>query len=57
MSLISDKIFPKAKELIDSGRCPFCEKLIGDFRDELSRKEYKISWLCQSCQDDVFGGP
>lgn len=27
-----------------------------DFRDELSRKEYSISGLCQSCQDLVFGG-
>ena len=26
-----------------------------DFRDDLSRKEYMISALCQSCQDGVFG--
>lgn len=25
------------------------------FRDDLSRKEYTISGLCQDCQDDVFG--
>lgn len=25
------------------------------FRDELSRKEFSISGLCQSCQDMVFG--
>ena len=25
------------------------------FTDDLSRKEYAISGLCQSCQDDVFG--
>ena len=25
------------------------------FRDDLSRKEYAISGMCQSCQDDVFG--
>jgi len=24
------------------------------FRDEISRKEYKISGLCQACQDAVF---
>lgn len=25
------------------------------FRDELSRKEYTISGLCQKCQDSIFG--
>lgn len=25
-----------------------------DFRDELSRKEYSISGLCQRCQDEIF---
>lgn len=55
MSYLSDKIFPRAKELIDSGKCPFCENAIGEFRDELSIKEFKISGLCQKCQDDVFG--
>lgn len=28
---------------------------VGDeFRDEVSRREYAISGLCQKCQDDVF---
>ena len=26
-----------------------------DFRDELSIKEYRISNLCQKCQDNTFG--
>ena len=26
-----------------------------DFRDDLSRKEFEISKMCQSCQDNVFG--
>lgn len=25
------------------------------FRDELSRREFRISGLCQKCQDSVFG--
>jgi hypothetical protein len=25
------------------------------FRNELSRREYTISGLCQACQDSVFG--
>jgi hypothetical protein len=34
-----------------------CGKAIGEgeFRDALSIKEYRISGLCQSCQDSVFG--
>ena len=37
--------------------CPFCHKTINteDFKDELSIKEYKISGLCQKCQDKTFG--
>lgn len=27
-----------------------------EFRDELSKKEYRISGLCQKCQDSFFGG-
>jgi hypothetical protein len=26
-----------------------------EFRDELSRKEFEISGLCQLCQDEIFG--
>ena len=26
-----------------------------EFRDELSRREYRISGLCQKCQDAFFG--
>ena len=47
---------------IQESRCvppPFgCGKPVSqeDFRDELSRREYAISGLCQTCQDSVFGG-
>lgn len=27
------------------------------FRDDLSKREYTISGLCQKCQDRIFGGP
>ena len=26
-----------------------------DFRNEISRREYKISFFCQKCQDEFFG--
>lgn len=39
------------------GKCPFCGKDMSNpsFRDELSRKEFKISGICQECQDKMFG--
>lgn len=39
------------------GICPFCGREIqaSEFRNELSKREYKISGLCQKCQDDFFG--
>jgi len=40
--------------LIKEGKCPLCKEPISEFRDFLSKKEYEISGLCQSCQDDVF---
>ncbi len=35
--------------------CVSCHEKANSFRDDLSRKEYTISGLCQTCQDDVFG--
>jgi hypothetical protein len=32
-----------------------CGKKIEGFRDEISEREYRISGLCQDCQDSVFG--
>lgn len=26
-----------------------------DFRNDISHKEYKISKMCQKCQDEIFG--
>lgn len=37
--------------------CLACQKPVNpetDFVDELSRKEWEISHLCQSCQDQAF---
>ena len=35
--------------------CVFCGEEIKGFKDELSKKEYSISGLCQKCQDKTFG--
>ena len=50
--------FKKEVEKVENCRCPFCDKDIDpkkDFRDDLSRKEFSISGLCQNCQDEMFG--
>ena len=51
-------IFPQAADRVMSGLCVTCDsnRLRGvDFRDDLSRKEYGISGMCQACQDRVYG--
>lgn len=36
--------------------CVSCGGPATEFKDELSRREYSISGLCQKCQDEVFDG-
>jgi len=50
-----DKMFPKEALRKKMGRCPTCNGEIGDFKDDLSRTEFKISGCCQKCQDQTFG--
>ena len=44
---------------IEANQClrpPFgCGQPVTGFRDGLSEKEYRISGLCQQCQDKMFG--
>jgi hypothetical protein len=46
---------PAAPLLTAQGYCPVCSGPVIGFRDELSKTEYGISGLCQSCQDSTFG--
>ena len=48
--------FSSEVAMVEQRLCPFCGEAIDEskFRDELSRKEFTISGLCQKCQDDVF---
>lgn len=43
---------------VSEGICPLpdCHKPIysSEFRDEISLREYRISGLCQACQDKIF---
>ncbi|NOQ37383.1 hypothetical protein GQ472_00715 [archaeon] len=53
---IVEAIFPETIKKIEDKICPICDAKIGRFRDELSKREYAISGLCQRCQDDICGG-
>ena len=40
---------------IQGNTCTTCAGDATSFRDDLSVKEYAISGMCQTCQDEVFG--
>jgi len=48
------ELFPSRANM-DVGKCVTCGNPITKFRNELSEREYKISGMCQDCQDSVFG--
>jgi len=35
--------------------CVLCKGDVNYFRNEISRKEFAISSICQHCQDKIFG--
>jgi len=39
------------------GRCPLCAEMVDTnaFRNEISKREFRISGICQVCQDRFFG--
>ena len=44
--------------LREEGNCPMCKKPGPfTFKDELSKKEFGISGMCQECQDEIFKDP
>ena len=36
------------------GLCPLCGGPPGEFKDELSKREFAVSGICQKCQDEIF---
>jgi hypothetical protein len=57
-SMLSSVFGVDRVETITEAFCVSCDSEnnnAASFRDDISRKEYAISGLCQSCQDDVFG--
>lgn len=52
------KIDPDAFKRLTQWKCTICNEEIkeNDFKNAISIKEYRISGMCQTCQDSVFGG-
>ena len=42
------------KVAMDNQMCVVCGNDANYFNDELSRREYSISGMCQTCQDKTF---
>lgn len=53
------RMHAEAQDNRAKGHCPQCHQAVteDDFRDLLSRREWKISGLCQKCQDGLWGNP
>lgn len=52
-----DSPLGKMAEVASLGFCPLCEKPVTteEFKNEISKKEFQISGMCQKCQDNFFG--
>ena len=51
----SGQVIKEMVHLVDEGNCPICGTAGPfKFKDELSRKEFMISGICQKCQDKYF---
>jgi hypothetical protein len=42
-------------DVIKANKCTTCPGDALEFKNELSRREYTISGMCQKCQDKIFG--
>ncbi len=44
-------------EAAEAKICSRCGVTPGEFKDDISKREYEISGLCQGCQDIIFAAP
>ena len=55
LDLFLSALTGKSREIqLASELCMTCDGDAKIFKDELSRKEYSISGMCQRCQDTVY---
>ena len=53
--IVSNIFGVSRKASIKGDVCVTCKGAATTFIDEVSRREFAISGMCQSCQDTVFG--
>lgn len=52
---LSLRLFGRSRAAsIKTDTCVTCGREAKEFKDELSKKEYSISGICQKCQDGIF---
>lgn len=51
----SQRMFGRSRKSPACVCCGSVQVARSDFRDDVSRREFEISHLCQKCQDNVFG--
>jgi len=57
LDVLSKHIFGRSRlDCFEQRRCVTCGHTAIAFRNDLSAKEYRISGMCQPCQDLTFGG-
>ena len=56
-SFLRDILGVNRRQAISEDVCAVCNGPAMEFKDDLSRKEYTISGMCQDCQDKMFGDP
>lgn len=54
-SLIKNVFGADRTKSIKEDVCAWCKNPANSFRDETSKNEYRISGLCQKCQDEIWG--
>ena len=58
LSILSSNINPFGtgrRSSIINDVCVFCNAPATEFRNDISRREFTISGMCQACQDEMFG--
>jgi len=56
-SIMREMGFNVEMDRVEEKKCAFCGKVVDEngFRNNVSKREYSISGLCQACQDLTFG--
>lgn len=55
LNKISQELFGRKRNNSECVCCGSNKICTEDFRDEISRREFAISYMCQKCQDKTFG--